>query len=83
MTEREQLVRLVDTAAAALSEHCDSVRIFVTKHACDGEADSTIAFDTGRGNLHAQLGQVHEWLDIQRQYQRNWAIRQDGSRGEN
>lgn len=68
---------MVEEAAIKLSEHCDSVRVFVTKHACDGTSDTTIAFDAGRGNLHAQLGQIYEWIDIQRQYQRNWAIRQD------
>lgn len=77
MSEKETLEKMVEDAAAALSEHCDSVRIFVTKHAVDGESDVTIAFDQGRGNLHAQLGQVYEWLDIQRQYQRNWAILND------
>lgn len=77
MSERETLDKMVEDAAAQLSEHCDSVRIFVTKHAVDGESDVTIAFDHGRGNIHAQVGQVMEWLDIQRQYQRNWAIRND------
>lgn len=78
MTEREQLKKMVEEAVMKLSEHCDLVRIFVTKHACDGATDTTAAIDNGRGNIHAQFGQVDEWLTIQRQYQRNWAIRNDG-----
>jgi hypothetical protein len=76
-SERERITKLVEDAASSLSEHCDSVRIFVTRYACDDESGTTISFDAGRGNLHAQLGQIYEWIDIQRQYQRNWAIRQD------
>jgi hypothetical protein len=77
MTEKEQIQKMVKDAVKTLSEHCDSVRILVTKHACDGETDTTAQIDNGAGNFYAQLGQVREWLCIQEQYQRNWAIRKD------
>ncbi len=67
--------QMVEEAAAKLMENFDSVRIFVTKH--DGGREATAAFDTGAGNFYAQLGQVSEWLCIQKQYQVNWAIRND------
>lgn len=77
MSERDQIKEMVKAAVRTLSEHCDSVRIFVTKHNLDGATDTTAAIDDGGGNFHAQLGQVQEWMDIQKQYQRNWAIRKD------
>jgi hypothetical protein len=77
MNEKDQIRQMVQEAVKTLSEHCDSVRIFVTKHACDGETDTTSSIDNGAGNLMAQMGQVQEWLCIQQQYQRNWAIRKD------
>ena len=79
MTEKEQIQKLVKESVRNLSEHCDSVRIFVTKHNCDGETDTTGAVDNGSGNFYAQLGQIREWLSIQEQYQRNWAISRDES----
>lgn len=50
----------VKAAANSLIEHFDSVRIFVTKH--DGPSDATGGYSTGKGNYHAQEGQIHEWL---------------------
>lgn len=66
---------LVDKAKEGLLEHFDSVRIFVTKH--NGSEDETESYESGGGNFYAQLGQVHEWLCIQEQYQRNYAVRKD------
>lgn len=65
----------VTDAATLLQEHFDSVRIFVTRHGEDGE--TTTQFDAGRGNFYAQFGQVSEWIEIQRHYQRLWAERHD------
>lgn len=65
----------VHDAVNTLREHFDSVRIFVTVH--DGNESETSAYESGSGNFYAQLGQVAEWLAIQDQYQRNWAIRKD------
>jgi hypothetical protein len=71
MTDAE-LQTLLQRHVADLMEHFDSVRIFVTLHSDDGSKD-TKQLDQGDGNFYAQLGQVHEWLDIQREYQRVWA----------
>lgn len=70
----DQLKRRLEEMALELGEHCDSVRIFVT---LPTEQGISVALDSGVGNLYAQLGQVREWLCIQEQYQRNWAIRND------
>lgn len=74
--EKNELKKIVDDAASKLGEHFQSVRIFVTRNSEDGEPN-TIAIDSGGGNFYAQIGQVRAWLDIQLQYQRNWAIRKD------
>lgn len=74
--DRKHYKELLESCVNKLSEHCDSVRIFVTFPTNDGERD-TAAMDSGSGNFYAQYGQITEWLDIQRQYQRNWAIRND------
>lgn len=71
--ESEQ--KMVEDACAKLLENFESVRIFVTRH--DGNAENTASFETGGGNFYAQLGQVAEWLAIQDQYQRNYAVRKD------
>ena len=74
--EKDQLRTIMDKHAASLSEHFDSVRVFCTKQTEDGECN-TVALDVGRGNFYAQLGHIIEWLRVQDQYQRNWAIRRD------
>jgi hypothetical protein len=68
--------KLLQECVDKLSEHCDSVRIFITLPTGDGESN-TAAMDRGSGNFYAQLGQITEWLCIQEQYQRNWAVRND------
>lgn len=74
--DKDHIRSLMDKACEQIIEHCDSVRIFVTKHSGDGTVNTTF-IDSGRGNFYAQLGQVREWLVIQEQYQRNWAIKKD------
>lgn len=74
--EEDRLQKLLEEHASALAEHFDSVRIFVTTPSDDGESN-TKGIETGRGNFYAQLGQVHEWLIVQDQYQRNWATRNE------
>lgn len=73
---KDEAKELLEKHSRILSEHFDSVRIFATKGTEDGEPN-TMALDTGNGNFYAQLGQIEEWLTIQRQYQKNWAIRKD------
>lgn len=80
-TSKEALLALCDQHASQLAEHFDSVRIFCTKHSEEGTSN-TLQLDVGRGNFYAQLGQVHEFLEIQRQYQKNWAIKKDSDDAE-
>ena len=75
-SENEAIVKKIDNAVAALSEFCDSVQIFATWH--DGGNEITRNYDTGAGNFLTRFGQIVEWREIQRQYQRNHAIRKDG-----
>lgn len=76
-----EIKQQIDEFAAKMMEHCDSIRIFVTLH--DGNSGNTHSYDTGKGNIHAQHGQVMEFLEIQQQYMRNYAIRKDGEDFEN
>lgn len=77
MTQKETIQALLDEATRKLLEHCDSVRIFVTAQAMDGSTDETSALEHGGGNFYAQMGQVQEWLCIQKQFQKNEADRRD------
>lgn len=52
-------IKLVDAAMIRLSEHFDSVQIFVTKVIEDGQ---TAAVQKGCGNWYARRGQVQEWV---------------------
>lgn len=58
MTDEEREI-LVESLAARIAEHFDSVRIFASR--TDGTV--TKAFTTGRGNFYAQIGQVEEWVN--------------------
>lgn len=69
------MAEIVDRAAASLAEHFDSVQIFVTKH--DGGKQVTRSLESGKGNMQARLGHVHQWLVVQDQYARNYAMRKD------
>lgn len=62
--EIERLNQLVGEYSSKLAEHCDSVRIFVTKHG-DGSLSNSVSINEGRGNYYAQYGQVKEWVVIQ------------------
>jgi len=68
----DELQAILKRHVADLMEHFDSVRILATVHLDDG-SKNTKSLEEGDGNFYAQLGQVHEWLDIQREYQRAWA----------
>jgi hypothetical protein len=74
--EKEALCKMVDDHVAQIREHVDSVRIFVTWDTDDGQSN-TGGYDSGKGNFYAQQGQIEEWLTIQKQYQKNWAVRKD------
>lgn len=74
--EKQQLKARVDSAAAQLSEHFESVLILCTKGTEDGRCN-TAGFEVGRGNFYAQYGHAVEWIVMQDQFQRNEAIRRD------
>lgn len=74
MTNSEAQI-LVDQKASELAEHFDPVRIFVTRH--NGGDEKTQSIERGKGNFYAQFGQITEWLSIQDQFQRNYAVRKD------
>lgn len=65
--------RILIDAVDRLGEHYDSVRVFVN-YVENGETRSRTV---GRGNFCGQLGQIFEWVELQRQHQRNTAIRRD------
>lgn len=68
----EEVIQLIHKKASEIMEHVDSVRIFVTYH--QGEIDSTQAYNYGGGNFYAQRGQITEWLEYQKQSERNQSI---------
>lgn len=73
-SEKAAIVKLVDECVAKLGEHIDVVHILV----CHGNANkTTMTYEKGCGNFHARLGMIFEWLEVQKQYQRNWAIRKE------
>lgn len=74
-TQREILEKLVEQACDQISEHALSVRILVTYQTEDGEANSA-SLTEGRGSIYAQIGQTQEWLDAQREYNREKARRE-------
>lgn len=71
--EKNLVVETVNRAVNQIIEHVDSVQIIVTFH--DGE--NTSSYDKGAGNFYARQGSVEEWITMQRQYQKNHAIRRD------
>ena len=55
-----QELDLVRQHVSQLSEHFDTVQIFVTRHEAMRE-DGTVNACCGAGNFYARLGQVREW----------------------
>lgn len=70
MTEEEE-AKLVDSVADKLMEHFDVVRIFCSRH--DGNTGFTSSYTVGRGNFHAQRGQVTAWIVDSEQREREHA----------
>ena len=56
----------VKNAVAALAEHFDTVQIFATRYD-GGEGNGTRRWQHGRGNWFARYGQVHEWLEREKE----------------
>ncbi len=69
MSDNESAIeKMVKQAAAGLSEHVDSVRIFVTYHEGDPVDPLTKTFNYGMGNFYATTGCVKEWVITQDTY---------------
>ena len=75
MTDIE-MEALVKKHVTELSEHFDSVRIFITIPS-ENDSQITRAYNSGAGNFYAQLGQIREWLSMQDEYNRAEARRRD------
>lgn len=72
--EKDRIRQVVDECCAKISEHCGAVQIIVSYH--NHEA-GTMSYEKGSGSFHARLGAIAEWMEVQRQYAKNWAIRKD------
>jgi hypothetical protein len=53
--------KMVGEVLDKLSEHFDSVRIFVTSR-CEKEPTNWNCYSEGRGNYYAQRGQIEDWI---------------------
>jgi hypothetical protein len=53
-------VARVSKAVEALSEHFDTVQVFVTRHI--NNEDGTAAINLGAGNWYARYGQVQDFI---------------------
>lgn len=73
--EKERIKKIVDDCVAKIGEHADAVQVIVSHH--NHDSNNTMSYDKGSGNFHTRLGSVHEWIEVQRQYARNWAINKD------
>lgn len=60
MNNKETELAIVRSHANQLAEHFDSVQIFVTRHAGDG--NGTVRINCGSGNAFARYGQVRQWI---------------------
>lgn len=59
--QKEDDEKRIAEAMNTLSEHFDTVQIFVTRHE-PGALDGTIAACRGVGNWYARIGYVKEWI---------------------
>lgn len=61
MKSEDQDMKRLEEACQVLSEHFDSVQIFVTR--CEmGVEDGTVNANFGTGNWFARFGQVQNWM---------------------
>ena len=63
--DRKREVKVLNRAINDLSEHFDTVQVFVTKHE-PAEENGTIEYNGGIGNFYARFGHVGMWVDEQR-----------------
>lgn len=69
----DEIEKMVDAAAQQISEHVDSVQIFVTFHR--GDKNVTCFYDSGMGNYYARLASAREWILLKDDYIMAKAIR--------
>lgn len=72
MTNKEQQqhdLELLKRHSEQLSEHFDTVQIFVTRH-MPAELNGTRAIDYGSGNWYARHGQVSLWITQHNEHER-------------
>ena len=72
----DEIISRVNKFVDEIGEFTDSVQVVVTYPSLDGNG-STQCYERGTGNYYARLGAILEWVDVQKQYSRNWAIRKD------
>lgn len=61
--EIERHLKIIESHIAQLSEHFETVQIFVTKVL--SETDETLSYGVGAGNWYARYGQTVDWLVTQ------------------
>lgn len=59
----DEALKIIKAKTAQLTEHFETVQVFVTIHESDGNTKST---RWGSGNYFARVGQVQMWLDEQK-----------------
>lgn len=73
--EKERIKKVVDDCVSRIKEHVDAVQIIISHH--NDDSNNTMSYEKGSGNWHARIGVTQEWLETQRQFVKNWAIRED------
>jgi hypothetical protein len=63
--DQEEDLERVRKAVDELGEHFDTIQIFATRD--DGGEIGTVSCNLGSGNWFARLGQVAEWLTMQKE----------------
>lgn len=58
--EEGYIESLLDKHCSSLSEHVDTIQIFVTRHV----GGRTVAYSSGLGNEFARVAQVQSWLEL-------------------
>lgn len=71
--EKANIKKIVDECVARIGEHVDAVQVILTHH--NSDVNHTMTYEKGSVNFHARLGAISEWMEVQRQYSKNWAIR--------
>lgn len=63
MVDEERELAIVKNHCVMLTEHFDTVQIFVTRH--ESNAIGTVSCNFGTGNFFARFGQIQLWLEDQ------------------